>query len=210
MKPHEIFTEIKQTTHRVFKEAGDCVNYMIRTIIEEKTIYLMFEESDGKRDWQVNFNFPVKPYKKQESVLYAATGWSNAYKSCNDEIQADVKKACDMFPDFKVVITGWSYGGAMAVLAAEDFYFRNKRKPELITFGAPKVLFGEKSKQYVAACCEPILQYANYNDIVSYLPPFPFYTHLEKVSIGEAFNPIKLLNPKKYHTNYDDLNIYPR
>lgn len=53
---------------------------------------------------------------------------------------------------FTVEVCGWSYGGAMAVLAAEDFNFRTGNNAGVVTFGAPKPLWGRKTWQYIKSC----------------------------------------------------------
>lgn len=209
MKPWDLFKIIKETDHQVYNESGDHVNWMVRVDDEEKVVRLIFEESNGKRDWLNNLAFPVKPYKKQQNVLWVAHGWCNAYKSCNDEIQEAFIKMLNKHNDYYPEICGWSYGGAMAVLAAEDFYFRTKTKPNVYTFGAPKPIFGKKSKKHVESCCNEIKQYANVNDCVVVMPPFPGYKHINKIKVGNRkFNLIEWFKPKIYHTIYDDESIY--
>lgn len=115
----------------------DDVQYLVRTFHDEKRIRLMFEESCGKTDWKNNFNFPIKPYKCQENVLWYVRGWAKAYKSCNDEIMKMLLQAHNENPDYEIEICGWSYGGAMSLIAVEDFYYRYKIKSIVTTFGAP-------------------------------------------------------------------------
>ena len=209
MKPAQLFSLIKNTKHEEYNESGDSVNWLIKIDHDEKVIRLMFEESNGKRDWLNNLNFPVKPYKKQENVLWVARGWRKAYKSCNDKIQQALIATISDYKNYGVEIIGWSYGGAMAILAAEDFHFRTKLKPTLYTFGAPKPIFGKKSKQYVESCCGEIKQYANVNDCVVIMPPFPGYKHINKIKVGNRkFNLIEWFKPKIYHPIYDDESIY--
>lgn len=209
MNPWDLFKMIKDTDHSAFDEEGDHVNFMVKVDHDEKIVRLIFEESDGKKDWINNLRFPIKPYKKQENTLWVAYGWGNAYKSCNDQIQDRFIKALSENPEYSPVICGWSYGGAMAVLAAEDFYFRSKIKPTVITFGAPKPIFGKKSKNHIKSCCKEIIQYANVNDCVCILPPFIGYKHINKVKVGaRRFNLIEWFKPKIYHTIYDDEKIY--
>lgn len=82
MKPNELFELIKNTT---FIRTGDEVDYAVNVFPHEKRIRLIFEESNGKRDWINNFNFPIKPYKNQVNTLWYARGWVKAYKTANDE-----------------------------------------------------------------------------------------------------------------------------
>lgn len=205
----KLFKIIKETDHSEYNESGDNVNWIIKVDHEEKKVRLLFEESNGKRDWLNNLAFPVKPYKKQENVLWVAHGWCNAYKSCNDEIQNTFIKTLEENDGYFPIICGWSYGGAMAILAAEDFYYRTKIRPNLITFGAPKPIFGKKSMNHIINSCGVIKQFANVNDCICNLPPFPGYKHEKKIKVGNRkFNLIEWFRPQKYHTIYDDESVY--
>ena len=206
MEPYELFEKIKKSN---YKTSGDCVDWMIGVCHKEKNVYLLFQQSRQKRDWINNFNFPIKIYKNQQSCLKATRGWGRAYKSCNDDIMKELIKKVKENPDYKVIICGWSYGGAMSLLASEDFYFRTKHKPYVITFGAPKPLWGKKTKNYVLSCVKGVRQYAHINDLVPYLPPALFgYKHLVKNKIGKNFSFFKLFKPKIYHCLYGDKNLY--
>lgn len=204
-KPYELMQLMFET---VYTKSGDDVDYAVVIKEKERSIYLIFQQSASKRDWQNNFNFPVKPYKNQESCLMVARGWGKAYKSCNDEIMQKLICAWDSRRLYDIVITGWSYGGAMAILAAEDFFHRTLRKPKLITFGAPKPIFGMRTLRYVLLCVQDCKQYVNRNDVVPLLPPFPGYKQLNKIKVGEKFNFFKLFNPAKYHCKYDKKELY--
>lgn len=92
MKPNELFNYLKSIKHEEYITAGDDVQYLVRTFHDEKRIRLMFEESCGKTDWKNNFNFPIKPYKYQENVLWYARGWAKAYKSCKHIMKTRIMK----------------------------------------------------------------------------------------------------------------------
>lgn len=204
MKPYDLFNLIKKTK---YSTVGDDVDYYIQVCEEEKIIRLLFEETTSKRDWINNFNFPIKPYKKQQNTLWVARGWAKAYKSANDVIMAEMIAEYRKHTNYKIEIAGWSYGGAMAILAAEDFYFRTNKKTELITFGAPKPLFCKKTQKYVLSCCKKIKQYTHKSDIVPLCPPFFGYKHLNKIKLGK-FNFFNLFKPTKYHTCYGEVALY--
>ena len=203
--PAEYFNLIKSTE---FITSGDDVDWAVVVSDQEKIIRLIFEESTSKRDWINNFNFPIKIYKKQESCLRVARGWGNAYKSCNDVIMEAMIKAVNEHPDYDCEILGWSYGGAMAVIASEDFYFRTKIRADIITFGAPKPLWGRKCHRYVTSCVNNVWQFAHINDCVPLCPPLPGYKMLKKCKIGSGFSLIKLFKPNIYHLIYGDKELY--
>lgn len=204
MDYQKLFNQIKKSE---YKKTGDEVDYCIQVNAKGKFIKLLFEESQGKRDWQNNFNFPVKIYKNQKSKLLAHRGFGNAYKSANDVIMNELEGYIKQFPDFNVVIAGWSHGGALAVLAAEDFYFRFKKQATLITYGAPKTLWGKKSQDYLRACVKDAVQFGNNNDIVTYLPPFPGYHHVNIHRCGEKFSLKKIFRSDVYHCNYGGIDL---
>lgn len=204
MKPNELFQLIVDTD---YTKTGDEVDYAVKIFHEEKRIRLLFQESKGWRDWVNNFKFPIKPYKNQENVLWFAKGWANAYKSANDEIMEKLVQAHNENPDYDIEIAGWSYGGAMCLLAVEDFYYRTKLKCIVTTFGGPKPLFGRKTRQNILNCCKEINQYCHRNDIVTLLPPLFGYCMGRKVKVGKK-KLFGLFFPYKYHTCYGDANLY--
>lgn len=208
MKPWELYEEIKKTD---YTKSGDSVDWAVKVYPEEKLVRLLFEESTEDRDWKNNFDFPIKPYKQQENTLWFARGWGNAYKSCNDEIMA---KLIETFSDklkaegYSVEVCGWSYGGAMSLLAAEDFNYRTGIKPGVVTFGAPKPLWGKKTQKYVASCLAYCFQYAHVNDFVTVCIPLPGYKMVNKVNVGKGFCLFKYFKTGEYHCSYGDKTLY--
>lgn len=208
MQPWILFSMIKDIPHKEFITSGDDVQWIIKVDDREQKVRLIFEESNDKRDWQNNFDFPARVYKKQTSCLRVARGWGNAYKSCNDIIMRTLIQTSKLYNDYKVEICGWSYGGAMSLLAAEDFHFRTGIKPDVVTFGAPKPLFGKKCKEYVLSCVGTVKQYAYVNDCVPLMPPFPFYDRVDTTYIGGKCSFLKLFKPNVYHLIYGEKELY--
>ena len=208
MKPWELFNLIESIKHDEFITSGNDVQWTVRVDDLEKVVRLIFEESCGKVDWKNNLNFPTKLYKKQESCIRAARGWGNAYKSCNDEIMRALGLAVEIAPDYEIHICGWSYGGALSLLAAEDFYYRFHKKASVYTFGAPKPLWGRKTKKYVRSCVKEAYQFSHINDCVPLMPPFPGYKRLSTDKIGKDFSIIKIFKPKIYHCIYGEKALY--
>lgn len=186
-----------------YEKVGKDVDVFVDLDPVDYTLKVYFLGSNSKVDWKTNFNFPCKVYKRQKSCLKAHRGFVKAFKSTNDIIIEKMLKLAEEFsiPLEELVVTfiGHSFGGAMAVLAAEDFYFRTNKKPNVITFGAPKILGNKKSVEYIKSCCDEIFQFAHWNDIVTHVPPF-FY-HVKKHRLGK-FNFINLFKPQIYHLIY--------
>lgn len=204
MQANKLFILIQNSS---YKKSGDNVNWVIKIDDTEKIIRLLFQETKGKRDWINNFKFPKKPYKQQENTLWVHRGWGDAYASCNDLIMNECEKAIAQVPDYSFQISGWSCGGALALLAAEDLHFRTKIKPDVVTFGSPKPLYGKKTKNYVNSCINTCSQYANRNDIVPLQPPFYRYCVAKKVKVDKKVL-FGLFNPWKYHQGYGNPKLY--
>lgn len=201
MTDAELFAYIKNKKRwDKIKTKNHELNYMVE-LFDEK-IFLLFQESDGKKDWKDNLNFfPIytKVYKEQESPLKVHCGFAKEYKSGNDTIMSELIEFHKIFPEREIVIAGWSNGAAMATLACEDFFFRTGTKCEVVTFGSPKVCFDKKSASYIYSCCNSFREYCHQSDIVTKLPPFG--EHINEYKLGKLS--LGIFNPWKWHTNYD-------
>lgn len=199
----------KRLCERNWATSG-CVKWSIETYEEEETTYLFFagSKSDG---WKHNLDFlPVRPKRKCWSPLVATRGYVRAWEECRDEVlKALLSEYIAFNPnEQKLVIAGWSFGGALAVLAAEEWNYRTGLSAEVVTFGAPKVLFGKKSAGYVRDCCSEVRQYVLKNDIVPHLPPFPGFRHAAAKQMRDHLAPMELLCPAKWHFAYGEEELY--
>ena len=189
------------------EEAGLDVDYVVIPNYPGKEVFLLFQGSGSKLDVKIDLDFPAKVYKKQESCIMAHGGFIKAWKSANDIIMKKFIAECELNPSFTPVIAGHSLGGAMAVLAAEDFYYRTGRKANVVTYGCPNVFYGKKSADYVRGCCNSVIQFAQYNDPIAAIPFC--YRQLNKVKIGEKFNLFKFIfRGPDYHLGYGKID-YP-
>lgn len=207
-RPWEVFDMIKNTA---YIKSGDDVDWAVMVDDTYHYVWLIFQESRGSftgPDWKNNFRFPAKLYKKQDSCMLVHRGYGDAWKSCNDEVMKAFIKLTESYPDCTPAICGWSYGGAMALLAAEDFFYRTHKRAGVITFGAPKPLFGKKTFKYVRSCVQFVYQWTHVNDCVPLLPPFLGYRRLEANYCSSGFCIIKLFRPDIYHQIYGDKDIY--
>lgn len=162
---------------------------------------LLFQGTASKTDVLTDIDFPVKVYKRQYSCIKAHGGFVSAWKSANDEVMKDFITTCGTVSEYSPTIVGHSLGGAMSLLACEDFYFRTGKKADVLTFGCPNVFWGNKSKQYVSSCCNTCVQYAQYNDFV---PTVPLgYNQINKIKCGKKFNLFEFtFKSIEYHLGY--------
>lgn len=195
----ELYKEILSNKYGKY---GEDVDICIKG--NENKLTVFFLGSNSKTDWENNFRFWTKLYKKQISPMLVHKGFARAYRSCKDDLMESIKLFANGnnldINNLEVIFTGHSFGGAMALLAAEDFAFRFNKKPTVITFGAPKVFFGRKAVKYIKSCYKNVIQYAHRSDIVTKVPPF--YHHINIYKTGE-FKFFGLFNPEKYHLSYD-------
>jgi len=134
-------------------------------------------------------------------------GWQGAFNSCKEIVMNEVLTAMNTFPDYKIVCCGHSYGGAASVLVGIEIFFASGRKPDLITFGAPKPLFFFITRCITRLFFNEVTQYAHKSDIVSYLPPFIGYWNVKVIRIGK-FSLKGLFQPYIYHQCYGDETLY--
>lgn len=201
MKPWDLFDIVADADYETI---GDDLDYQIVEI--EGAAALVFQQSVSRRDWINNFDFIKKPYKNQRNHMLVHRGYARVWKEVNDQVMAEFIEAAKN-TDKQPFVMGWSFGGAMSVLAAEDFYYRTGVKPMVVTFGAPKVAGDKKTRNYIASCGD-FFQYADRNDCVPLMPPMPWFKQINKISVGGKFNLFELFNPVKNHTSYGDKTRY--
>ena len=200
--PWELFSLINSIK---YTKVGDYVDYAITELPDY--LVLAFQDSKDNKDWINNFRFAKKLYKRQLSCMKVHKGYGEAWRTCNDIIIKQVKDWSEKTGK-PLLIIGWSYGGAMSLLAAEDWHYRTGNKAMIVTFGAPMVAGNKKTQAYFRSVMDCV-QWENRNDIVRYCPLVPFYKHIGLKDCGdEKFNFFKLFNSRKYHLQYGDRKIY--
>lgn len=182
-------------------------DWCVRVINEEKTIYVFTKFSTTIKDWIINFLFFIIPQVRRWYLYFTCLGWQSAFNSCKEIMMNQVLMAMNTFPDYKVVCCGHSYGGAGSVLVGIEIFFASGKKPDLITFGAPKPLVFIMSKLIGRLFFRNVKQYAHRSDLVTYLPPLPGYWNLKVQRIGK-FSLKGLFHPEIYHVSYGDETLY--
>ena len=151
--------------------------------IEEKgnTLYIYLQCSRGVEDWINNFDFLPVTYKNLDGkALRCHKGFLRVFKA----IEPMINPVLSSSTKERVVISGYSHGGAVAALCYE---YVISIRPDLSEnyfgygFGAPRILYGRRSI-VVADRWKNFVTVRNRDDIVTHLPPRAFgYFHPGKI-----------------------------
>lgn len=102
-----------------------------------KNIVLAIRSSHNVRNWITNLLFSFEDCDFVEDCK-VHKGFANAWDEVRDSILASVSTAKAANPDFSVVATGHSLGGAIATIAAADLR-RSGLPTDIYTYGCPRV-----------------------------------------------------------------------
>ena len=173
------------------------VDYKFVEDEDARTLYIFFEPSDGKVDWRVNFSYWRKPYSDMETNYKVHGGYLESWKLIDDAIGAKIAETCadGSLKWLKVVIVGYSHGGALAALCHEYvWYHREDLRAEGlvgISFDGPRIYGGLVVPKALKERWAHFYVFRNHSDIVTHLPPVLFFfRHVGTlVHIGAGKNP---------------------
>ena len=157
------YRELFETTIKgPWKTTGLDVQY--RVVKQGKHAFLYLQGSVSLSDWKLNFDFWVEPYKDMPSPWKAHRGFVKAWKSARDEIFQAVGN-----PDI-LTISGYSHGGALAIIAHEDFTFHGLSFVTSYAFGSPRVVW--KPSKTIASRFNMLTRVRTRGDLVTKVPPW--------------------------------------
>ena len=173
------------------------VDYKFLEDDESRTLYIFFEPSDGDVDWRVNFSYWRKPYKDMKIKYRVHGGFLQSWKMIHDEVRYKIveKRREGGFRWKRIVIAGYSHGGALAALCHECAWFEREdlREEGLIgvSFDGPRVYGGLWVPKALKTRWHNFYIIRNQNDLVTHLPPVVFFfRHVgNKVKIGDTIRP---------------------
>lgn len=144
-----------------YQTAGNDVNYAFEE--NKDVLYLFFQGSSSIKDWTRNFLFTKKVYK----MFHVHRGFYEAYSEVRDVILNHIYATETLFN--KIVIVGYSHGGALCQLALEDieYHFPNKRVVAY-AFESPRCLKVKKEYRHL---WKHLYVIRNNQDIVTHCPP---------------------------------------
>lgn len=192
---NDIFKKLRELK---YNQIGDC-NYKIES--DSDTVSVYFQESVG---WDWVYNFLALPW--YTGRLWVHLGLWIVYKKARKSILEEFKQE---FREYKKVnVYGYSHGGGLAHIFAEDIYSKFGVKSDVILFGSMRPLTSKKSLEKVQNSTKSFISYRNGTDIVTVLPPwgkaFPV------TQVGEKFNWFKIFKAGQYHNGYDKVTYKKR
>lgn len=117
------------------------------------------------------------------ALLHAQKGFTAIFAEITEEVLAQLRSACEQFPDYNVVLAGYSLGGSLCRLLMWRLYdFPNK--VNVITWGAPRVFNRTAALYYTEVLLKatPGRQDTRYEmpgDRIVHLPPeWTGYVHV--------------------------------
>lgn len=201
MKPNELYDHIWNIE---YNKSGYDLDWKIEVDREEKVIRLLFQPSMSTKDWVVNILGFLPVLKFPYAFTY---GWKKVFDSCKVLILEELVRKINKHKGYTVEVSGHSYGGAMAVIAALELNKQTQIKANVVTFGAPKPLFLCLSMLIARRKLGNVTQYAHRSDIVTYMPPLIGYHNVKTVWLGE-FHFKWLFDPWTYHLSYTNEELY--
>ena len=200
---------------------GHEVNYEIHYEEERNVIQLNFQRTVGFSDWVANVGeFAVKYYDSiqfegQQLQLRVHRGWGDMYLTIKREVRKQWYLLHQEHPEAETEIIGWSLGSGQAILCAQDLSFNYDIKPHLFTYGSVRPFKcvrenADLMKRYLASLCSECWNFADVNDIITYMPPFRSFLMINRVDVGTNYRRsiFRLVNPYRYHTGYDNAELY--
>lgn len=197
------------------------VNYEIHYDEERDVIQINFQCTNGFTDWLANvFEFSSRYYRAidfedEPLQLRVHHGWANMYLAVKNEVRGGWKALHAAHPEAYTEVVGWSLGAGIACLCAQDLNYNFGVKTYLYTFGSVRPfkytpLNRDRMLKYFSTICEECFNFADVNDMITYLPPFRGFTMINRVNVGtgEKRTVFRLLNPVRYHTHYYIKDLY--
>lgn len=128
---------------------------------------LFFQPSHGSSDWRYNFKAARSVYDNSDIPFVGHRGFNELWYSVRRDIEKlSFRKIC-----------GYSQGGALAVLAHENYYHRFGSEPDVTwTFGCPPSIFEPTLELEMRF--SNVINWHNPRDIVYYAPMILGYKHV--------------------------------
>lgn len=142
---------------------------------EQQSIYVVFRGSTSTRDWINNINTILKPYPNCSNCEVHA-GFYRAEESVKQAMIVEVQALLHKNPQYKVIVTGHSLGGALSTIAALTLSPLNT-SITLINFGSPRV-GNLQFAEFASSTIKNRYRLTHYRDVVPHLPWTERFVHI--------------------------------
>ncbi len=148
---------------------------------------LLFEDSNGKRDWQRNLRFPAMPYYGTEPGYMLHGGFLSAWRAVKpyiDEVIFDPRVRM-------VTVAGYSHGAALATICYDYVWYHRpdvRAVMEGAAFAPPRVIYAPKGlPEPLRSRFAGLFTVCNAGDVVTMMPPSRWgYVHVgTRVDLGQ-------------------------
>jgi len=210
MHPSELFKRIHRRDN--YRHIGRELSYKLFPVFEEKIIYVLFQGSNGMSDWLHNFlAIPKRMEPYADCGWFVHAGFARVWRSGNDTIMQELRMFIKMFPDFKVIFGGFSHGGPLAMLAAQNWNHLTGQRCDCVIFGSPKLAWGADAQRVLSNAMN-LTNWINPADAVTAVPLHRWgFRHVREDLVNVRRIPVlSKLRISKHHQIYSDPRIYPQ
>lgn len=141
----------------------------------QKTIYIAFQGTDSVKNWVSNLDAVTTSYPHCDGCT-VHKGFYKAEQVVINDIFEQVRSLRNRFPDYSILVTGHSLGGALATLCATDLVSSGVSNVRVFNFGSPRV-----GNTAFAAYAQELYEHyrvTHHKDMVLHVPMHERFTHL--------------------------------
>jgi len=211
MPPWEMFKEVH--TNRGYTTVGLHMDVKKHVDPVGRCIYCMFQGSNGFWDWFHNLlAIPTTIEPVEGCGFRVHAGFNRVWRSGSEWVMDALEGWLSrrQFQDFKLIFTGFSHGGPLAVLATNEWHHRTGRKEDCIIFGSPKLAHGSRAVTALQHSGNH-RHWSNPHDAIVHVPPRRWdFQHVDQSNIWvEGNRPWSILDINTQHQAYDRPEAYP-
>lgn len=163
-------------TYHISNPRYDTAGYIGYSATDE-TIHISFRGSVSLNNWLTTNIDVISTSYSLCSDCRVHAGFYDAAIAVFPDVLAEVQQLRRQFPNYKVVVSGHSLGGALSHLTALELDAAGISNVELYTFGSPRVTNTELA-EYSTSRFPTASRVTHAKDLVVHTPGRIFYTHM--------------------------------
>lgn len=142
----------------------------VGVIQPENQILVVFRGSESTRNWMEDADVILTQYSTfTECNCNVHSGFYTSSNNIYPFVHEYVNDMLDIFPNFNVIITGHSYGAAVAQLISMEL-LSNGIYSSLYNYGQPRI--GDRNyANFVNSKMDNLWRFTHYKDMIPHIPP---------------------------------------